>query len=452
MAMDAQTLAEVKRKAALGIAMTNASADKRAVYDQTKLSTNKEIQRKAENGIALTNPNSAANNSMYEGLVAAKNSSTNQIDALNKAKLDQTMAALDKSRNAGLSNLAAEKSAIQPKYYDARNQTAAGSQQQARNFAEFMSARGGTNSGAAAQGELTRGMQLQGNLGALGQQEAAAYGDIERRTSDLQNAYQSDVASAKAGIESERMQAMLTDYYNKQQQELQVAQMMGSYNGKRTLGGQAQDLQSRQANLGAAMDVSNLTGNIVSPQSDWTGLFRQAADGGLGQTLQGQQVASGLMSEQQSRDLATRNAALQEWATTGTATPAVAAALGVPVGTPTSDQSYRQASLTLDQDKFTYAQMADAANAQNNAAQTVSAATAGDMLSQALQKVVGTDSDTGKTKYGVLSDPGKREEAFVNMLNTTGLRGPDVVTALTKAGYSIAEINALQKEYSEYFQ
>jgi len=248
MAMDAQTLAEVKRKAALGIAMTNASADKRAVYDQTKLATNKEIQRKAENGIALTNPNSAANNSMYEGLVAAKANNMgaqSQIDALNKAKLDQTMAALDKSRNAGLSNLAAEKSAIQPKYYDARNQTAAGSQQQARNFAEFMAARGGTSSGSNAQAELTRGMQLQGNLGALGQQEAAAYGDIERRTSDLQNAYQSDVASAKAGIESERMQAMLTDYYNKQQQELQVAQMMGVYKGEKTAAQTQQEWNNR---------------------------------------------------------------------------------------------------------------------------------------------------------------------------------------------------------------
>ena len=93
--------------------------------------------------------------------------------------------------------------------------------------------------------------------------------------------------------------------------------------------------------------------------------------------------------------------------------------------------------------------MADAAKA--NTVETVTAATAGDMLSQALQKVVGID-DEGKQKFGVLSDPTKREEAFVNMINTTGLRGNDVVTALTKAGYAINEINALQKEYPEVFQ
>ena len=219
--------------------------------------------------------------------------------------------------------------------------------------------------------------------------------------------------------------------------------------GQKTLGGQAQDLQNRQANLGAAMDVSNLTGSVVTPQNDWTGLYRQAADGGLGQTLEGQQVSSGLVSEQQNRDLSTREAAMREWQTTGYATPAVAQVLGVPEGTPTSDQSYRQATLTLDQDKFTYDQMADAAKA--NTVETVTAATAGDMLSQALQKVVGID-DEGKQKFGVLSDPTKREEAFVNMINTTGLRGNDVDTALTKAGYAINEINALQKEYPEVFQ
>lgn len=103
----------------------------------------------------------------------------------------------------------------------------------------------------------------------------------------------------------------------------------------------------------------------------------------------------------------------------------------------------------LNEDRFKYDQMKDAATAGTT--KTVTAATAGDMLSQALQKVVGQD-ENGNDKYGVFSDPGRREEAFVNMINTTGLRGNDVVTALTKAGYKINEINALQKEYPEVFQ
>lgn len=223
---------------------------------------------------------------------------------------------------------------------------------------------------------------------------------------------------------------------------------LAGLSGARTLAGQQMDLANKESNWNAYQDMVNQTGNLgAGPLSNWGNLVKNANSGE--QTLQGQQVASNLVSEQQSRELATRNAALQEWSTTGTATPAVASILGVPVGTPTSDQSYRQASLTLDQDKFTYSQMADAAKA--GTAQTITAATAGDMLSQALQKVVGVD-DEGKQKLGVVSDPTRREEAFVNMINTTGLRGSDVVTALTKAGYAINEINALQKEYPEVFQ
>jgi hypothetical protein len=56
--------------------------------------------------------------------------------------------------------------------------------------------------------------------------------------------------------------------------------------GIRTLAGQAEDRAKQQANLGAAIDVSNLTGNVVHPQDDWSGLYRQAAAGGQGQTFE----------------------------------------------------------------------------------------------------------------------------------------------------------------------
>lgn len=46
----------------------------------------------------------------------------------------------------------------------------------------------------------------------------------------------------------------------------------------RTLQGQQLDQQTKQANLAAAIDVANLTGRVVNPQSDYTGLFRQAAN------------------------------------------------------------------------------------------------------------------------------------------------------------------------------
>lgn len=48
--------------------------------------------------------------------------------------------------------------------------------------------------------------------------------------------------------------------------------------GARTLAGKAQDQSIKNANLDAATTVANTTGRAVTPQSDWQGLYRQAAD------------------------------------------------------------------------------------------------------------------------------------------------------------------------------
>lgn len=245
----------IRQKAQQGQGVTD--KNNQAAYDAYRATIDKEIERKVGTGDALTG-NSAYNQSMYDKLMAAKNKSTGEvttssvpssntgnaqslIDQLNAARLNNTIAALGKSRDAALSNLSSEKSAIQPKYYDQRNQVAAGAQQQARNFAEYMAARGGTSSGANAQAELSRNMTTQGNLGTLGRQEAQAYTDIERRTSDLNNAYESDVAGATAGIEADKMQAMLNDYYANRDYQTKLGELMGTFQGQKTLAGQQFD-------------------------------------------------------------------------------------------------------------------------------------------------------------------------------------------------------------------
>lgn len=61
--------------------------------------------------------------------------------------------------------------------------------------------------------------------------------------------------------------------------------------GLRTLQGQAMDLQNKQANLDAANAVSQLTGRLVSPQGDWSGLYRQATNPNAPLTMAGQNQA-----------------------------------------------------------------------------------------------------------------------------------------------------------------
>lgn len=131
------------------------------------------------------------------------------IEKLKEAQRQQAIAALNKSRDSALSNLGAEKAQIQPMYYNKRNETSTGSQLQAKNFAEYMANRGLTNSGTNAQAEIARNVSLQGNIGALNQQEAAANADIARRETDVRNAYESDLAAANAGIEANALNQLI---------------------------------------------------------------------------------------------------------------------------------------------------------------------------------------------------------------------------------------------------
>jgi hypothetical protein len=226
----------------------------------------------------------------------------------------------------------------------------------------------------------------------------------------------------------------------------------------RTLGGQSQDLANKQANLNAAESYMNQSGLLLHPQEDWSGLPRQIAAGGEGQTMEGQQVTSGLVTEQQQRDLATRSAALQEWQTTGHATPAVSQILGVPEGTLTNDAAYRKAAQDLDSDMFKYQQMQDKAAAQNKQATTMSPVDAGNLISSSLSSIV--DQIKQAQKEGQDTKPLEdqlskaKEDAFVQLYNDYGISGKDMVSALTKAGYTMEEINKLKSDpdYAPVFQ
>jgi hypothetical protein len=104
-----------------------------------------------------------------------------------------------------------------------------------RTLAEELASRGETNSGVADQANINANMSLQNDLGTLNSQEAADTADIARRRSGIQNAYESDVASAKAGFEAAAMQNLIDQYNADRQFKLQEAGLTGTYNGNQTL-------------------------------------------------------------------------------------------------------------------------------------------------------------------------------------------------------------------------
>jgi hypothetical protein len=194
------------------------------------------------------------------------------IEALKQAQISANIASLGKSRDQSLSNLSAEKATIAPEYYAKRNTESTQSLLGAKNFAEFLANRGQTNSGLAGQGQIASDVALQGGLGALNQQELGANTDIARRTTDVGNAYNSDVASANAGAEATALQNTITqmnadrafnqntDQFNKNY-GLQEAGLTGTFNGQKTFAAQQADLQAAQFQQQFGLSVGEAIGN-----------------------------------------------------------------------------------------------------------------------------------------------------------------------------------------------
>jgi hypothetical protein len=135
-------------------------------------------------------------------------SSTPNYQALYDAQLEATLNALEKQRNSALSGLDVEKGVLTDTYYNKRNRAGAKSDIGALNFAQFMASRG-VQGNAGAMPEIYRNAALQGQIGALDQQEAQGNADIEARRSQINSAYQNDVASARANTEAMALQAQI---------------------------------------------------------------------------------------------------------------------------------------------------------------------------------------------------------------------------------------------------
>jgi hypothetical protein len=134
---------------------------------------------------------------------------TNDINKMKDYQKQAGIADLQKARDSSLSNLGAEQKLIQPQYYKAREQASTASQLGSKNLAEFMANRGQASAGASVQGELNRNFTMGKQLGDLQTGELNANNDINRRTTDLNNGYNSDVASSNANVEANGLQAMI---------------------------------------------------------------------------------------------------------------------------------------------------------------------------------------------------------------------------------------------------
>ena len=221
-------------------------------------------------------------------------------DDLNRLKTAQKNAAiadLQNTRNKALSDLQAEKGQNAATYNQQRSSANTQNRLSARNFQEYLASTGRANSGLSAQARMQNANNLNTSLNTLNAGEASALADINRRTTDAQNAYNTGLAGANAQIEANYIQNLLEQRDKERQRELQERQFNESvrqFNEQMAL--QRQQLQSRfSSGSGGGRSSSGRTSQKQTSKKENTKTNDTVA-GGLGQVSGAPTRAIGGMS------------------------------------------------------------------------------------------------------------------------------------------------------------
>lgn len=155
------------------------------------------------------------------------------LQKLKEQQQKKAMADLKNQQNQSLSNLSAEEATIKPTYYKKKDTANVQNQIASKNFAEYLANSGRSNSGIGAQYEMSRQATLQRNLNDLNTEEASAIADINRRRTDVNNAYESGLASANAQIEADYITNLLNERqkaWERQQAEKEFNESVRQFN------------------------------------------------------------------------------------------------------------------------------------------------------------------------------------------------------------------------------
>lgn len=193
------------------------------------------------------------------------------LNRLKDAQKQAAIADLEKQKNQSLSNLQAEESKIKPTYYKKRDTANTQNQIAAKNFHEYLVNSGRSNSGIGAQYEMARQSTLQKNLNELNTQEAADIADINRRRTDVNNAYTSGLASANAEIEANYIQNLLNERqkaWERQQAEKEFNESVRQFNAQmaasrsRSSGSSRSSSSSKSSSKDTSAAVNNLMAQL----------------------------------------------------------------------------------------------------------------------------------------------------------------------------------------------
>ena len=157
-----------------------------------------------------------------------KTQNTDQINQMYDAQKQSQLASLESAYNQNLSNAQAARDALPAQYQGRANDLAVQYERQRRNLNQ-QAAANGLNTGAGSQMQLALGGNYNRDYGNIRTAQQQAIDNADRGIRDLQTAYQSSVQQAVANNDYQRAQALLAEYKNEYQRQLQQAQMLASY-------------------------------------------------------------------------------------------------------------------------------------------------------------------------------------------------------------------------------
>lgn len=190
-----------------------------------------------------------------------------ELNNLRAAQQRAAAANLENTRNQTLSNLQAEQMQNKSTYNAQRSAANAQNRMSARNFQEYLASTGRANSGLSAQARMQNSNNLNTSINTLNAGEAAAMADINRRTTDANNAYNTGLASANAQIEADYIKNLLDQREKQLARDLQERQFQESIRQfNENLALQRQQLQSRFSSGSGGGRSSSRGGSSKSSQ------------------------------------------------------------------------------------------------------------------------------------------------------------------------------------------
>jgi hypothetical protein len=224
----------------------------------------------------------------------------------------------------------------------------------------------------------------------------------------------------------------------------------------RTLQGQQVDLQRQGANWDAARSVWDATGSLVKPQTDWSGLLRQAQNPNAPQTLAAQQQGfnNQFNLEQFAYQKARDSISDQQWKMKfDQDVNQFGLNYALQSLSEQNQQAYREAQIGLSQDDSARAWAQLDYNMSNPSSSGSSRGLSANQVLQSMQglytePVYTTDKFGNQTKTGnkITSDTAKREQMFLNVVDS-GLSDTETNQILNSLGMTKSEIDKYMKKY-----